>query len=909
MRFELRPGVRRLFRLPRTNAALHADIDDELESLIASRVDALVARGMSPADARAEALRRLGVSLDDARKQLHHSAESQERRMAFREHIENLVQDLRYAARGLARRPAFTAVAVLTLAIGIGATTAIFSAVNVLLLRPLPYANPDELMKLTLVTPARANGRPGTDDMVWSYPKFVVLRNAQQSFTNVVLYSDFQFTFSATEPERLHGETIGARYFELLGVPLLRGRAFDPSIDSIAGGAPREVILSYALWDRRFNADPAVIGQTVQIDRQPWVVIGIAPRDFKGLTGEAQVFTPITARPAADLKGPQSHEFWVVARRKPGVSIEQARAEAVVLGSRIDATYHDLFSGGHWSAKAAPLDDARLAPTVKQSLLILFGAVGFVLLIACVNVANLLLGRASARRREIAVRLAIGAGRARLVRLLLTESVLLALVGGIASVGVAWVGVRALETVNPATTLRVARDSGLGAMAFSTIRLDWTALAFTLGVAIAVGVVFGLVPAMSASRASLTGALKDDALGKRSRIGGGASRRLLVATEVALAIVLLAGSGLMIRSLAKLLAIDPGFDGRNVLTFRLNLPPGSMQRDSIPGFYTQIAERMRAIPGVDEASLANCTPLNGGCNGTGLVRLDRPKVDMGHAPFIGIHWVSPTWFSTLRIPILRGRGITDADRAGTPQVVVINDVAAKRIWPGEDPIGKHVELGQGDMDDAEVVGIVGGVRQQQDSAPRSDVYISYAQAPRAGMVVFLRTTRAPASLGADVRRAVREIAPTLPVYDMQTMAERTAAATARARFSATLLALFALTALSLAAIGIYGVMSLAVTARTRELGIRIALGADKARVQRLVIGEGISLVAVGALVGIVVALFATRVLRTMLFDLAPSDPMTYAGVAVLLALTAIMASWLPARRASRVDPIEALRAE
>jgi putative ABC transport system permease protein len=334
-----------------------------------------------------------------------------------------------------------------------------------------------------------------------------------------------------------------------------------------------------------------------------------------------------------------------------------------------------------------------------------------------------------------------------------------------------------------------------------------------------------------------------------------------------------------------------------------------MARDSMPDFFSQLIERVRGVPGVDAAAVSNCTPLNGGCNGTGMVRLDRPKPEKGLAPIVGIHWASPTWFSTLRVPIKRGRVFTNADRANAPKVVVINDVAASTLFPGEDPIGKHVELGQGGIDDGTIVGVVGSVRQKADSAPKAETYISYLQAPRAGMIVYVRTTRDPATIGPEIRHAVQEIAPTFPIYDMQTMDARTAAATGRQRFSASLLALFAATALSLAAIGIYGVMSLAVSARTREIGIRIALGADQRRVQRLVIGEGLSLASAGAFFGIAAALFATPVLRTMLYDLAPSDPATYVGVAVVLATTAIIASWIPARRAARVDPVDALRAD
>jgi putative ABC transport system permease protein len=907
----MRPGIRRLFRLPlRTSAAIHADVDEELESLLAARVDAFVARGMSPADARDEALRRLGSSIESARDQLHQSADLRERRMRLHEHLENLLQDLRYAARGLVRRPGFTTVAVLTLAIGIGATTAIFSAVNVLLLRPLPFAKPDELMKVTLVTPDR-NGNKGTDQMVWSYPKYLVFRDAQRLFRETSLYSGQQFTVTSGDIERIRGEFVGATYFRTLGISPARGRDFERSVDAHAG-APKEVILSYALWERRFNADPAIVGRVLDLDREPYTVIGIAPRGFLGLTGTGDVFVPITTRPPDDLGQAMSHEFWMVARRAAGVSAEQAEAAMPLLGARVnDALPDRAFATARWSAKAQPLDAVRVSPPLKRSLLILFGAVGFVLLIACVNVANLLLGRASARRREIAVRLAIGAGRARLMGQLLTESVLLALIGGAASIVVAWFGVHALGSVNPNTTLRVNRDTSIGAVAFSSISLDWTALAFTLVVALVVGVLFGLVPAIGATRASLTDSLKDTGPGTRRSASGTRSvgRHALVVAEVALALVLLAGSGLMIRSLSNLLSVDTGFDARNVLTVRLTVPPGGLAFDSLPGFFTQLLDRVRSLPGVTDVALNNCVPLGGGCNSTVIRFLDRPKVDLGSAPEIGIDWASPTWFAAMHVPLKTGRMFTTADRANSPKVTLINETAAKKFWPNESPIGKHVEIGQRNLDDAEVIGIVGDVRQSPDSVAKPLAYASYFQVPRAGAILFIKTGGNPAALGADVRRAIHEVAPQYPVYDMQTMTDRAASATAQARFSAALLALFAATALSLAAIGIYGVMSLAVAARTREIGIRIALGADRARVQRLVVGEGLALVAAGAVIGLAGALVATRLLRSLLFDLTPSDPMTYAAIVVLLAVAAIVASWIPARRAARVDPVVALRTE
>ena len=906
MRFGLRPGIARLLRVPRaSNISIDAEADAELESVVASRVEYLIAHGMSPALAREEALRRIGASLDEARAQLHESAQHREQRMRFSERLHSFSQDLRYAARGLASRPTFTLVAVLTLAIGIGATTSIFSAVNVLLLRPLPYTRPDQLMKVTMVTPGRGD-IPSNDQMVWSYPKSQVFRNAQHVFSDLALYTSGQFTVRAGEAERVTGEEIGATYFQVLGISAARGRTFDRSLDAHPN-ADRQVILGYAFWEHRYSADPGIIGKSIDIDGQPYTVIGIGPRDFAGLSGQAALFVPLMARPADQFNQAWSHEFWMVARRAAGVSVEQALAAVRVLGKQVNDAYPDSFGKTPWGATTEPLDNARLAPSIRRSLLVLFGAVAFVLLIACVNVANLLLGRANSRAREIAVRLAIGASRGRLVRLLLIESLLLAFVGAAASLLVAWGGVHALGTIDPATTLRVTRDSGLGSAAFSTISLDWTALAFTLAVTLIVGLMFGLVPAIGATRASLTDALKDGRAVTRTRRGS--LRRGLVVVEVALAIVLLAGSGLMLRSLSKLLAVDPGFEGTNVLTMSMSIPVESNARDSMPGFYEQLLDRVRAVPGVAEASMTNCPPLSGRCSSTIIWFDGHAPENSAHAPTIGLNWVSPTWFSTVKVPVRRGRVFTSADRLGSPNVVVVNDVAAKKFWPGENPIGKHIGAGMGGLRDAEVIGVVGSVRVRADSAPKPDVYISYLQFPRGGTTLFVRAAHNPTAIAADVRRAIHQFAPQYPIFNVKTMAERTAAATAQSRFSAALLALFAITALSLASIGIYGVMALAVSTRTREIGVRIALGADRRRVQRLVVGEGIALVAAGAVLGLAGAFLTTRVLQTLLFDLAPSDPPTYAAIVVILGACALAASWLPARRASRVDPVVALRAD
>jgi predicted permease len=816
--------------------------------------------------------------------------------MRIVEFSESVMQDIRFAARGLASRPAFTAVAVATLAIGVGAATAIFSAVNVLILRPLPYARPDELMKASLILPAEG-GRPMLT-LGFAYPTHTALRNAQRSFSSLAVYEATQATLTSGAVERISGEYVGASYLRTLGLTPARGRDFDPSLDAHLG-APHETIVSYALWQSRFNADPSIIGRAIDIDREPWTIIGVGPRGFRGLSGQADVFLPITTVEAERLRP------GIVARRAPGVTALRAMEEVSTLGGRLANEFPNPMGKLKWEARASPLDDLRIDPLVKRSLLVLFGAAWLVLGIACVNVASLLLGRASARRREIAVRVAIGAGRGRLVRLFLVESLMLALLGVIASAGVAWIGVHVLASVDPAAVFRgTHRDAAtIGAVAFSSIALDWHALAFALAISLVVGVLFGLAPALGSTRASLSDALKTD----RTAGGAGIGRRALVVTQIALALVLLVGSGLMVRSLAKLLSVDVGFDTSNMITFSIN-PPDYIAEDAIPGFHSQILDRVRTIPGVGGAELGSCAPLAPTCRRVPLLRPDVPVPDNIYAKVTGMDVVTPNWFSLMRVRLVRGRPFLPTDRPNGPRVVLINESAAKMFFGADDPIGKRISLGRA-VKDAEVIGIVGDVRQMPDSAPGPTSYVPSTQSPQGEMIVFVRTMRGAGTLANALRRAAHEVAPQMPVDDMQTMTQRGAVATAQNRFRAMLLTAFALAALLLAAIGIYGVLSFAVTARTREIGIRIALGAEPASVQRLVIGEGLALLAVGVVIGLAGAFAGARVLRAFLFDLTPSDPVTYAVIIVTLGVTAMLASWSPALRASRVDPVIALRAE
>jgi len=542
------------------------------------------------------------------------------------------------------------------------------------------------------------------------------------------------------------------------------------------------------LWQRRYNADPSIVGQTVDVsdvgeswrsgagDHKLYTIVGVAPRDFHGLTGQADVFIPITTRPTEELGESQSHEFFMVARRKPGVGVAAATAAVKLLGVRVRDEFNERDSNRGWGATARPLNDLRVSPIIRRALLVAFGAVGCVLLIACVNVANLLLGRASMRRREIAVRLALGGTRPRVIRLLLTESMLLAALGGLAGVALAWAGAGALSAIDPNMMVPRGNDTlnGLGTVAFSEVHVEWTALTFSLSTTLVVGLVFGLVPALQATGASLSNEMKSTAGDSDARQRGARGRRMLVVVEVALAMILLAGSGLLIRSFGKLMAIDPGFRAEQVLTLRLTIPPG-VTEGSMPAFYTELLDRLRALPAVLDASLNSCPPLGGGCFRTPIEFPDRATVDDAPPQGIRVSWATPTWFATVRVPLKRGRLFAGSDRAGAPRVALINEAARLAFWPSENPLGKRVRI---NGEKAQVIGIVGDVRQFVDSLAKPEVYLPYAQSPSSQMMIFVRVAGDPVALAAGARRAIYDLAPQYPVYDIQPMTARAAGATA-----------------------------------------------------------------------------------------------------------------------------------
>ena len=828
------------------------------------------------------------------------------RRTSGLEAFDTLLQDARFALRTFRGAPLFTVVAVLTLAIGIGANTAMFSAIDTLLLRPLPFREPQQLMAVSL-TRAEDRDSRARDDLVWSYAKFEVLKGAQNVFADLSLWRPSQFTARASdEALRVQGEFVDSHYLPTLGIQPILGRTFARAEDGDFGGA-HVVVVSYQLWQQMFNAESTALGRTLDVDGIPYIVIGVAPPAFRGLSGESALWMPIASMPVAwHVADPWNHNFFAVARLAAGVSAARATSVVSAIGQRINGTYPDKRPFVTLGATARPLDAARVDGRVRRTLFILFGAVGLVLLIACANVANLFLVRASGRRREIAVRLAIGAGRWRLVRQLLVESVLLSLTGGVASVAFAWIGTKALSTLQPASALRSQNVSGLGVVNFSAIQLNTTALVFTAAVAITTGILFGLVPALQATRPALSDALKDDGAAPRWVRGRGLiSRNVLTVLEIALCVVLLAGSGLMMRSLDHLLNVRTGYDGDHVLMMQVNRAP-NWSRDSISKFYDVALERLARVPGVVDVAMADCPPLVG-CAGSGVVLHDRRTPLANPGIGAGTHWITPGWPSLVHIPLIRGRMLTRNDVVGRRRAVLVSETAARTFWPDQEPIGRSLSIG--DPDTAYVVGVVGDVLYGSlDQPPGAEVYVSYYQVPFSyRMVFFLKTRVDPVSISLPARLALREVAPGFPVSDVRPLDDQVQIATAYARVSTVLLAIFAALALALATMGTYGVISFAVAQRTREIGVRIALGATAGDVIRLVVGQGIALAAVGGLFGLAAAVGLTRLLRSLLYGVEPTDLLTLGGIVVMLVASVVVASWIPARRAAGIPVVRALR--
>jgi len=796
-------------------------------------------------------------------------------------------QDLRYGSRVLLKNPGFTAVAILALALGIGANSAIFSVVNAVLLRPLPYHDPDRIM-----TALHSGWFPVAP------ANFLDWRAQNHVFERIAAAQAWGASLTGRDkPEQLKALQVTPDLFPVLGVDPVLGRTFLPEEDR--PGAGRVVVLSHQLWQRRFGGDPKIVGQTLVLNGVGHTVVGVMPPGFQFApfwVTNAELWVPLDLTLRVNDRAGRS--LRVFARLKPGVTREQAQAEMDTISRRLEQQYPG--TNKSLDVTVDPLHE-KVVGKVRQALLVLLGAVSFVLLIACANVANLLLARSAARQKEIAIRTALGAGRLRLVRQLLTESMLLASLGGALGLLLARWGVKFLVALSPANLPRV-----------ETINLDSRVFGFTLAISLLTGLVFGLAPALQASKLDLNESLKEGGRSATEGIRRNRVRSLLMISEVALALVLLIGAGLMIRSFRRLQAVEAGFDPRRVLT--LVVPLRSSQYSTGPqrsAFFQRLIERVGALPGVESASAINHLPLAGDIWTLGFTVEGRPAPPPGEGPSAAYRIIRPNYFHTMGISLLKGRDFTEHDAAGTPGVAIINEAFARNIWPHEDPIGKRIRVNDDGPDPREIVGIVKDVKQREWTAePMREMYLPYLQNPAPSYLTLVaRTTADPLSLAAAVRNEVWTIDKDVPVSQVASMEQVIAGATGGPRFNLLLLNLFASVALILAAVGIYGVMAYSVSQRTHEIGIRLALGAQTTDVIKLVVGQGMALTLIGVAIGLAAAFAVTRLMSSLLFGVSATDPLTFAVIALLLLLVALVACYLPARRATKVDPMVALRYE
>jgi predicted permease len=876
-----------------------AEIIEELAQHLDDRYEELITEGALPEEAYQAALLELTESdfLAEGLRRVERPAGREpvvpgtRRRMNM---LGNFWQDLRYGLRMLAKNPGFTVVAVVALALGIGANSAIFSVVNTVLLRPLPYKEPDRLVMVW--EDASRHGYPRDTPAAANYMDW---REQNQVFEGMAALADQSFNLTGVgEPERIDGRRASASLFPLLGVEPLLGRAFTPEEDQ--PGANRVVIMSHGLWQRRFGSDPNITGKTLTLNGESYMVVGVMPSHFQFPSREVDLWVPL-ALTSQEATNRGRHYLQVIARMKTGVTYEQAQAEMTTIAARLSQQYPD--QNTDLGATVTPLHE-HVAGDIKPALLVLLGAVGFVLLIACANVANLLLARAAVRQKEIAVRVALGASRLRLIQQFLTESVLLALVGGIVGLLLSVWGVNLLKTFIPPNISQA-----------KAITIDAKVLIFTLLVSLLTGLIFGLAPATQASNFNLNETLKEGGRDSVAGSRGNRIRSLLVVAEVAVSLILLVGAGLLINSFLRLRSVDPGFSTGNLLTMSIVLPQQKYaEHGQRSAFYTELVNRIEALPGVRSAAVTNWIPLVRQGDSIGFSIEGRPD-PVGKRPTVVTRVVHPHYFRTMGIQFLLGREFSEQDRVDAPAVAVISETMARRYWPGEDPLGKRFTPGNPTSTDPDdwltVIGVVKDVRQFELVAdPKPQMYLSYVQAgffaPRN---LIVSTNVEPLSLAATVRQAVWAIDKDQPVSNISTMEDVLSESIARQRFSMLLLGIFAALALVLAAVGIYGVMSYSVAQRTHEIGLRMALGAQPRDVLKLVVGGGLKLVLIGVAIGLVAAFILTRVMSSLLFNVSATDPTTFITISLVLICVAVLASYIPARRATKVDPMIALRYE
>jgi putative ABC transport system permease protein len=804
-----------------------------------------------------------------------------------------LGQDIRYALRTLRQSPGFTLVAILTLALGIGANTTIFSVINAVLLRPLPYSHPDQLVML-------AEHWPAFPILSVSYQNYKDFRDQSSSYETVAAIQPISYTLTgSSEPERVDGMMISASLLPMLGIQPAIGRTILPDDDRV-GGAP-VALLSYALWQRRFSGSREVLGKSLTLDNNPYTVIGVLPARFQ-IVKSADVYLPLEPW-AHNLPDDRSWHTGIrpIARLKSGATLQQARNELETIAKRLEHQYPE--TNTNVEALVLPLHGQMVA-NVRPALLTLLVAVGLVLLIACANVANLLLARATQREKEVAIRTALGASRSRIIRQLLTESILLSLAGGVLGLAFAALG---LDSLLRLAATSVPRAEGIG--------LDPMVLAFTAGLAILTGILFGLAPAFQSSRMDIRDQLNQSGRGSTGGAHHQRLRSVLVVAEVAISMVLLIGAGLLIRSFARLQAVEPGFRPDHILLadVPISLTVYAKPEQQI-AFFDRLLERLRALPGVKAASAASTPPVSG--QGSVIhfnIQGRAPKTPNDYI-MAGYRVVGPGYFETLGIPLLAGRSIEQRDSFTAPSVVVLNQAMARKFFPGENPLGKHLQIGETPdttIPFMEVVGIVGDVKQKLESDAKEEMYVPYMQPvlPLFALTVALRTSNDPRAMTSSLRSAILDVDKNQPLINVRTMEQSISSSLDEQRFRTLLLGLLAGLALVLSAIGVYGVMSYSVNLRTQEIGIRVALGAQWRDVFSLVITRGFALVGAGIIIGGIASWLLSRLINQFLFGIRAGDPETFVGVAVMLLVVAFLACYFPARRATRVDPIVALRYE
>jgi putative ABC transport system permease protein len=873
------------------------DLAEEIESHLAHAQDANAARGLTAEEARRQARLRFG-----------NSRVTRERVWRYRSlpWLEDVWRDLRFALRSLAKTPGFTAIAILVIAVGIGVNTAVFSVINTVLLKPLTYPDPQSLVELRNTS---AQGSfPGAN-----IPKFNIWHQQTSIFQQVAAYdfggSGLNITGS-DHPEQVQGMHVSADYFAMLGAPVIAGRTFTAAEDSPHGG--HITVLSYGLWKSRFGANPNVVGSTIQLDGQPYLIVGVIGRNFVTDT-PADLWVPFQFDLASQ---DMAHYFTVAARLRHGVTLPQANAQLRLAADEYRRIYGKDSLPPDGGFGLVSLQESMIGDT-RFPLLVLLGAVGFVLLIACANVANLLLARASARKREFATRAALGAGRGQIIRQLLTESLTLSLAGGLLGLLLGFVGVRFLLGINPGNIPRIGEDG-------SAVTLDINILLFTLGISLLTGIVFGLMPAISASRPDLVAALNES--GSRSGIGfrSGKLRSVLVISEMALTLVLVIGAALLIRTFLKLQAVDPGFEMHNVISMAMSVSGDRFQKTApVDQVIRDGTDRVLAVPGVVDVGVTNCLPMAGGFSVPFDV-VGRPKGDSPFTGGAGFYSISWRYFNTLKIPLLRGRTLTQQDDGAAPGVVMINEAMARHYWPKGDPLKDRIQIAPGAgpafaEGPRQVVGIVGDTH---DGGPNSDpfpmMYIPIAQMPDletalnsrvAPLWWIIRSQVDPRTLASPITAALRDASGGLPVAHIRTMDEIEARNTARQRFNMLLLTVFGFAGLLMAAIGVYGVMSYSVQQRTQELGVRMALGAQASHLRNMVIRQGMALTLIGVVIGTGGAFWLTRFLASFLFGVKTLDPIAFLATPLLLSIVALISIWVPAKRATRVDPMTALRLE